>query len=204
MGDFMDIDSINKRHKNRLNSSDDNKKLKYFRNLLSRILVSIIIVLLCIIGIKHDSANKDLINKYIFDNTFDFIKTKKILEDNIGQFVPTPKTESKLVVSSSNLGQNKYEIIGDKTKFAVSMNTPVSTLCGGIVVFMGEKDDLGYTIIVQGNDGVDIWYSNITNSNLKLYDYVEKDTLVGESISHFVILKFSKEGKFLTYEEYIK
>lgn len=199
----MDIDSINKRHKDRLNNSNKKDNIKYFKNLISRILIAIIIVLLCIISIKLDSDNKELINKYLFDNSFNFMETKKLLEDNIGAIVPTPKTESSLVFSSSDLSKNKYELKGDKTIFEVSPNTPISTLCGGIVVFMGDKDDLGYTIIVQGNDGVDIWYSNITNSNLKLYDYIEKDTLVGESKSDQVTLKFSKEGNFLNYEEYI-
>ena len=56
---------------------------------------------------------------------------------------------------------------------------------------------------MQGVNGVDIWYGNITNTNLKLYDYVEKGTMLGEVNKDTIYLVFQKEGKYLNYKDYI-
>ncbi len=44
----------------------------------------------------------------------------------------------------------------------------------GIVVYIGEKENYKQTVIVQQMNGVDVWYGNIKQANVKLYDYVEK------------------------------
>lgn len=72
-----------------------------------------------------------------------------------------------------------------------------------MIVFIGDKENYGKTIIVEDLDGVYNWYGNIDNSSLKLYDYVEKGSLIGEA-SLKLYLVFSKGDKFLDYEEYIK
>ena len=83
-------------------------------------------------------------------------------------------------------------------------NSMVTSLYDGIVVFIGEKEGLGNTIIVQGSNGVDIWYGNVTNVGVSLYDYINKDTMLGESIDSNLYLVFNKENQFLSYEEYLK
>ena len=40
---------------------------------------------------------------------------------------------------------------------------------------MGEKEGYGNTLIIQGADGVDIWYGNVNSTSLKLYDYIERN-----------------------------
>ena len=76
-------------------------------------------------------------------------------------------------------------------------------LQSGIVVFIGDKENLGKTVIIQGNDGVDIWYSNLNNVNLSMYDYVEKNTLVGEFKENLAILTFMEDGNYISYENYL-
>ena len=76
-------------------------------------------------------------------------------------------------------------------------------LQSGIVVFMGQKDNYGSTVIIQGIDGVDIWYTNI-NSSLKLYDYVEKQSLVGEVNGDNITLVCQKDNEYIEYSEYEK
>ena len=50
----------------------------------------------------------------------------------------------------------------------------VPVIESGVVVFIGEKEGYGNTIIVEQVNGVDVYYSNINPSNIKLYDYIEK------------------------------
>ena len=73
----------------------------------------------------------------------------------------------------------------------------------GIVVFSGEKDGYGKTVIIQGIDGVDIWYSNLTNLNITMYDYVEKGDVLGEVDNNEIVLTFMENGEFTSYEKYI-
>ena len=77
------------------------------------------------------------------------------------------------------------------------MNEAISVIASGIVVFIGEKEDLGNTIIIQGNDGVDIWYSNITENDIKVYDYVEAGSILGSSNSENIYITITKDGEFI-------
>ena len=45
--------------------------------------------------------------------------------------------------------------------------------------------------------------SNIDLLNYKLYDYVEKGELIGETINKNLILQFQKNGEYLDYKEII-
>ena len=60
----------------------------------------------------------------------------------------------------------------------------------------------GNTVIVQSVDGADIWYGNITNVSVKLYDYVEKDKLIGEVNGDKLYLVIKKDNNFIKYEDY--
>ena len=72
-----------------------------------------------------------------------------------------------------------------------------------IVVFIGEKEHYGNTIIVQQIDGIDTWYGNVYIGDIKIYDYVQKGNLLGEVLDDKLYLVFQKEGKYLNYKDYI-
>ena len=80
----------------------------------------------------------------------------------------------------------------------------VNSLSGGLVVYKGNKDNLGNTVIIQGNDGVDIWYIGVVDSNINLYDYINKDSIIGNTEGEYLKLKLVKNGNTISYEEYIK
>lgn len=202
----MDIDDIKKSHKKRIKkeTNDEKKSFNYLKCLISRTLIAIIFLLIGIIFYKIDTSNKELINKYLYEDNWNFINVKNIFEDKIGKIIPVSKTNSELVMSNGDFTTNPYDYKNDLTIFSLKEDTNITALCGGIVVFMGNKDNLGNTIIIQGNDGIDIWYSNITKSNISLYDYVDKNTIIGESVNKSITLKISKNGNFISYEEYIK
>jgi len=79
----------------------------------------------------------------------------------------------------------------------------VPVIESGIVVFMGNKDNYGNVIIVQQVNGIDIWYVGVENSNIKMYDYIEKGSLLGEAINNEIYLYYQKGGEFLDYKEYL-
>ncbi len=180
------------------------KKIKYLKGLITRILLSIILVISICIFIKVDNKYENIINNYIFKDSLEFTKINKWYQDNFGKVIPAVKDNTDLVFSSNDLQSSKYEKYQDGVKFSLSKNSPVSLLNGGIVVFIGEKDNYGNTLILQGNDGIDYWYGGITNVNVNLYDYLEKDTLIGETSADYLYLVLQKDNQYMSYEEYLK
>ena len=91
----------------------------------------------------------------------------------------------------------------DGVELIVNENYLVPVIESGIVVYMGEKEDYGYTIIVEQVNGIDVSYSSINPIDIKIYDYVEKGTLLGETKSNKLYLIFQKNGEYLDYKKYI-
>ena len=190
----------NKRHHNY--SSNDNKKIKYLKGLITRVLLSIILVISISIFLKLDSQNEVYINKYLFEDNLKFTQINKWYQDKFGSLIPKT-SDTSLMVSGESLKNNPYEKIDNGVKIKVTKGSPVSLINGGIVVFIGDKDE-GHTIIIQGNDGIDYSYSGIQNENITLYDYLEKDSLIGEAENDYIILTLKKDSVYLDYEEYLK
>ena len=76
-------------------------------------------------------------------------------------------------------------------------------LKNGLVIFIGEKEEYGNTVIVQQADGIDVWYSNLENVSVKMYDYVSQGDYLGETKDDYFYLIFKKEGNVLNYQDYI-
>ena len=87
-------------------------------------------------------------------------------------------------------------------KLSVDKNYLVNVQESGIVVFIGNKDNYGNVIIVEQVNGIDMWYGNISNTSVKLYDYVKKGDILGE-VNDYLYLVYKKNGNILNYEDYI-
>ena len=79
----------------------------------------------------------------------------------------------------------------------------VPVLESGIIIYIGEKKDLGNTIIIEQVNGIDVYYSNVLLKNKKLYDYLEKGELLGEVEEDELYLAFQRKGEFLDYQNYL-
>ena len=196
----MNIDDINKiTHRNNYKKSN-----KYIRNLITRILISLIIFISIGIIIKIDIRNKDYINKYIYNDSIKFTKINNWYQNKFGKLIPKNTINTELVFKNDNIYKNNYEKYYDGIKINDLKDNPVSILYGGIVVYIGNKDNYNNTVIIQGNDGIDYWYGNIDNISINLYDYLDKDTIIGNAKGDYIYLVLEKEGKYLNYEEYLK
>ena len=201
----MDISEYMKnkhrKHNYDYDNNEDNKKIKYLKFLITRVLLSVILVISVSIYIKLDQENVVLVEKYFFEENLQFTKINNWYKENLGEIIPDVNKNSELVFSSSEIKNREYVEYENGVKINLGSKSPISILSGGIVVFIGEKDNYGNTIIVQGNDGIDYWYGGITNVSINLYDYIEKDTLIGESINDYIYLVLQKDGKYIKYEE---
>ena len=176
---------------------------KYIKGFISRCLIAIIIFLLVSIICNFSDKNLLLFKNNIYNNNINFSFFNRLYKKYVDKYIPFNIYNEKIVMSDEKLIYSDKEKYLNGVKLTVGKNYNVSSLCGGMVVYIGDKEQLGNTVIIQGIDGVDYWYSNITNLSVKLYDYIEKDTLIGESISDNIILTFVKNGVYQNYEEYI-
>ena len=181
-----------------------NNKIKYFNHLITRVLISIILFISAGIISRINNDNTSLINKYFFTDSIKFTSINNWYHNNLGKLIPEVKTNTTMVFNNTNILNNNYEKYYDGVKIETLKGSPISSINGGIVVFIGDKENYGNTLIIQGNDGIDYWYGNITNINVNLYDYLEKDTLLGETLEDYLYIVLARDGKYLDYEEYIK
>ena len=178
-------------------------KNKYIKDFLTRSMLSIIIFL--IIGIVCNFSDKNLLffkNK-IYNNNINFSVFNRIYKKYVDKYIPFDVYDEKVVMSDEKLSYSSKKKYLNGVSLEVGNNYNINALCGGMVVYIGEKDNLGKTVIIQGIDGVDYWYSNIDNLSIGLYDYIEKNTLIGTSINEYVYLTFVKNGEYLNYEDFI-
>ena len=193
------LDKINNRNKNIKEPVKKNK----LRGLINKLLVVIVLFLINLIAMKSNQTYKDFIYEKIYDNNFSFTKIKNFYNKYLGVEVLDGIVNNTKPVFNETLTYNDESLYYDGVKLEVSSSYLVPTIKDGLVVFIGEKENYGDVIIVQGIDGVDIWYGNMANTSVKLYDYVEKGSLLGEVKDNNLYLVFSKEDKFLNYQEYL-
>ncbi len=184
------------------NRSSKEKKKNYLRVFLIRSLIVIIIFLSVLIICKKDETIKNKIYNYVFKDDIAFTKIKKTYNKYLGGILPLKKELNTEKVFNEKLKYDDISIYKDGIKLSVIDNYLVPSIKEGMVVFIGDKDDYGNTIIIEDLDGNDIWYGNIANTNLKLYDYVEEGSYVGE-VSKELYMVFTNGDKYLDYEDFI-
>ena len=176
---------------------------KYIKCFISRCLIAVIIFLSISIICNFSDKNFLFFKNNIYNNNINFSFFNKIYKKYINKYIPFNIYNEKVVISDEKLLYKDKEKYLNGVKLNVGKNYTINSLCGGMVVYIGDKENLGHTVIIQGIDGIDYWYSNITNLSIKLYDYIEKDTTIGESIDENIVLTFVKNGEYQNYEEFI-
>lgn len=151
--------------------------------------------------IKASSRFKQNFYKYVFDTNISFTQISKLYNKYFGNIleIPTYKEQSVFKEKISYKNKEKYY---DGVKLEVGHDYLVQAQESGLVVFIGDKDNYGNVIIIQQVNGIDMWYGNISNVNVKLYDYVEKGSTLG-NVNNNLYLVYKKDGKVLNYEDYI-
>lgn len=203
MGDIERVRSEIKLNKHRKNNKRNNIKNKYMRYLY-KFLILVVLTLFVMIMLKSNDKFKKKFYEYVYEKNFSFAKLNALYQDKFGSQIPfldIAQDSSKQVFNESLEYRDKSDY-KDGVKLKVSSNYMVPILESGLVVFIGEKEGYGNTVIIQQIDGVDVWYGNISNTSIKLYDYVEKGNLLGEC-SNELYLVFKKDGNRLDYENRI-
>lgn len=174
------------------------------RQFINKCLIVIILFLGCLILVKSNSSFKNKLIDYVYSDSFEFTKLRSFYEKYFGKVLSVDKVVPKEEeVFNEKISYDEANVYKDGVKLKVSTNYMVPTLESGIVVFMGEKEGYGNTVIIEQIDGVDVWYSNIKTGQVKMYDYIEKGTMLGEVSDDKLYMVFQKDGAYLSYKDYI-
>lgn len=193
---------IAKRHQERKNKISNKKDDKKISRIFSKILLSIIFILISCIYIHLDQNNLGKYKKVIFEDNLTFAKINEVYHQFFGSLFPSVVNNDDALLANNEVNLNSMVEYLDGYKISVNKSSPISILTSGIIVYLDDKDGYGKTVIVQGIDGYDIWYSNITDINAKLYDYVEKGSIIGNSNDDYYYNVFYKDGNKVSYDEY--
>ena len=170
---------------------------------ISKLLITIILVLIILIGSRKSTNFKDAIYKNVYDKNISFAYLNTLYTKYLGSIIPFKLNLGVTPVFNETLKYKKMESYMDGVSLDVDENYLVPAINSGLVIFVGEKENLGNTIVILGEDGVEVWYSNI-NNNIKLYDYIEKGSYIGDTLSDKLYLTFKQDGNILNYEDYLK
>lgn len=198
----QDIEKIYKSNRKKQKKKDISTK-RLGLGSLTKFLYLVILTLLSLILLKKSDTFKKTFYENVYEKSFSFAPIKEIYQKYFGNILPLQNVFSsgeKPVFSEEFMYQNKETYL-DGMKFTVDNQYLMPVLESGMVVFIGEKEGYGNTIIVQQVDGVDAWYSNV-EGNIKLYDYIEKGDVLGEVNGNYMYLVLKKDGTNINYEDY--
>ena len=195
----MNIDDYRRSRNN--NGKTKLKLKKSVRTFVNKLLITTIIFLCGLIVTKNNPQYTKKISKYLYEESIHFTNLKKIYNKYFGKYIG--EVDEVKEVFSEKLSYHNESVYKDGVMLTVDKGYLLPALESGIVIFMGNKEEYGYTVIIEQINGIDVWYSNIDPKNIKMYDYVKKGDLIGEAKDKSIYLLFEEKGKFLDYKKYI-
>lgn len=157
------------------------------------------------IGIMFKSNNPSLEQarttvQKVMQEEFQFAAVSNWYEGQFGKpltLLPTPQTQSaqkekNYAVPASGKVLQSFKANGQGVFVQTNINAPVDAMNEGVAVFVGKKEGLGNTIIIQHADGTESWYGNLSEATIALYDYVKQKQKIG-------VVANSEDGKSGTF-----
>lgn len=181
------------------------KKNNFWFKEISKICICIILLLATLITLKAKPDLKKSFYSQVYEKNISFATINAIYEKYVGSPLPFNNliNNPTTTVFNEQLKYNEANKYLDGVKLIVEDNYLVPSLDSGLVIFIGDKENYGNTVIIQQANGIDVWYCNLTNTTVSIYDYVEKGKLLGEVNDKALYLVFKKDGVVLNYQEYI-
>lgn len=165
----------------------------------------IILFLIVAIVCKKDVRYQKIIHSKLYEESITFANFKQFYNQYLGGIFPIENissNETNYVFSEKLIYKDAVDY-GDGVALTVDNNYLIPNIKDGIVVYMGEKDKYANVVMIEDQNGIDIWYGNVCNVTVKLYDMVQAGTYLGESCDHVIYLVYSKGNNYLDYREYL-
>lgn len=160
---------------------------------LFKILASICLVLIVAILFRNQSGSLDSTRNMVkktMGTEFQFAAVNDWYEKKFGKpLALLPFNEKK---STNNTVSNQQYAVpasgrivenfvknGQGVMIETTKGAQVKAMNEGRVIFVGMKDGIGETVIIQHSDKTESWYGDLGNIDVNLYDYINKGKVVG-------------------------
>lgn len=184
-----------------LNNESEKKNHRIIK-FVNKTLMAIFLGLVILIVMEYSPKFKVFMQDEVLNKNLSFGLIGKIYDKYFGKVLPT--TDNNVVsVFSEKLNYKKKEEYYDGYKLLVNKEYLVPVIESGVVVFLGEKEEYGNVITIEGENGSTITYGNIKNTDVKLYDYVLKGKYLGEVNEDILYIVIQKDGEYLDIETYL-
>lgn len=166
------------------------KKEVFFFKILASVLLFLVIAILFRNQAAVLDPARDMIVKAM-DKDFKFATVSNWYEDKFGkplallpfseedQAGKKEEAENTSAVEVSGKLLENFQKNGQGIMIETQKGAPVQVINDGFVTFAGVKDGLGKTVIIQHSDASETWYGNLEEIKVKLYEYIDKRTVVG-------------------------
>lgn len=184
------------------NKTSGTKNNSIKKSIIERTLITICIVLTLLVICNINDKFSTYINKYVFETNYNFAKINALYKKYMLDLKPK-KDKTTPVSRTDNINYYDKKDYLDGVELSVEENYNVTMLESGLVVFIGEKEGYGNSIVVQQSNGIDVTYGNVKESDIKVYDYIEKGKIIATASNKFY-MTFASDGEILDYKTYIK
>lgn len=197
------ISKFYNKKKNVKSRNKESKKKNYLVSFFNKALAAFVLIITCMIIMKVSPSFKSFVENNVYKDNLSFAYINNLYNKYFGDLLPSYSTDDTGTVFNDKLTYSKHEEYKDGYKLTVSKNYLTPIIESGIVVYVGNMDGYGNCVIIEGIDGVDIWYGNIANTSVSMYDYVKKGAFLGEADGDYLYLVFEKAEGYLKFDEYI-
>lgn len=163
--------------------------------------------LFLVLGIvcKKDSSYEMFLEKKLYQEYLDFSKVRLFYDKYMGGIFSIENNLNKGVISVFNekLVYKNYTDYNEGGSLEVDYNYMVPSINDGLVVYVGEKDGYGNVVIIEGDNDIDIWYGNLCNTVVSLYDFISSGSYIGEVCGNKLYLVYTSGNEFLDYKKYL-
>lgn len=180
----------------------EEKKSNRVIKFVNKTLMAIFLGLVFLIIMEYSPKFKTFMQKDVLDENISFGLLGKLYNKYFGEVLPT-NNDNVVKVFKEKITYKEKEKYHDGYKLMVDNNYLIPVINGGVVVYLGEKEDYGKVIVIEGEDGVTITYGNIKNTDLKLYNYVSSGNYLGEANGDYIYITILKNGEYLDLEAYL-
>ena len=194
----MKYKSLEKLGFNKENPPKKGKILKF----VNKTLTAIFLGLVFLIVMEYSPEFKKIMQNEVLDRNISFGLFNKLYNKYFGEVIPMSSSDV-VKVFNEKLNYKEKEKYLDGYKLIVDKNYLVPALENGVVVFIGNKDNYGNVIVIEGEDGVTITYGNIKNTDIKLYEYINSGKYLGEAMGDYIYLVMLKDGEHIDIQKYL-
>jgi len=180
---------------NRWDHHDEEIKHELFpiRNgFILRCLISIVLVI--VVAVIHSLPNEEFKSArgwigQAVDKDFQFAKVANWFSTNTGNLYsflpfdlnkPNDTVEQVTAIPVSGRLLESFKKNGKGIIVETVLDKNVEAIDAGVVIFVGEDLTHGKTVIVQQADGMDVWYGELQEIYVTLYEHVQKGQALGQ------------------------